>query len=330
MYFPHFTLQVSSTQIIKMKTTSLAVALASIASLVAAAPANLALAKRADIDSTILNYALTLEHLEATFYAEGIKNFTQADFYAAGFTEELFYPNLMEIANDEATHVTFLTSAIKAAGFAPVDACTYNFGELTPASFMATASFLEGVGVSAYLGAAALITNKDYLTAAGSILTVEARHNAFARHENHESPFPQPFDAPLDFDEVYSLAAGYIVSCPSTNVALPVKAFPALTVAPGAAEHIPQGTMVKFTVAAGTTLPSGPLYMAWPLVTGPVFVEATVSGSDVTAMVPVGAAGSVAPAGEAFAILTTSNTTLTDDNTVAGPAIVPVLCPYLA
>lgn len=68
-------------------------------------------AKRAVTDADILNYALTLEHLEATFYKEGLQNYTQADFVAAGFADP-FYANLMEVAKDEATHVSFLTSAL--------------------------------------------------------------------------------------------------------------------------------------------------------------------------------------------------------------------------
>jgi Ferritin-like domain len=84
--------------------------------------------------------------------------------------------------------------------------------------------------VSAYLGAAASIANKQYLTAAGSILTVETRHNTYLIGTNGGNPVPVAFSTPLDFDEVYSLASAFIVSCPASNPVIPVKAFPALSV----------------------------------------------------------------------------------------------------
>lgn len=74
--------------------------------------------------------------------------------------------------------------------------------------------------------------SKTYLTAAGSILTVEARHSSYLRAAQRQSPFPQAFDAPLSINEVYSLASQFITSCPESNPALPVKAFPALTLDP--------------------------------------------------------------------------------------------------
>jgi hypothetical protein len=77
-------------------------------SAVAASPIN----KRDINDGDILNYALTLEHLEAKFYSEGLANFTQADFAAAGY-DSTFYSNLKEISFDETTHVGFLTTALK-------------------------------------------------------------------------------------------------------------------------------------------------------------------------------------------------------------------------
>jgi len=89
---------------------TVAIAAAS-AGLVSAAP----LAdKRADgiNDGVILNYALTLEHLEDTFYRQGLANFTQDDFKAAGF-DETFYGNVKKVSADETTHVGFLTEALK-------------------------------------------------------------------------------------------------------------------------------------------------------------------------------------------------------------------------
>lgn len=270
-------------------------------------------------DAQILNYALTLEHLEDTFYQQGLANFTQAQFAAAGYNAT-FYNNLKEISSDEATHVSFLTSALEAAGAKAVAACTYDFGVTSVQSFIATSNILEGVGVSAYLGAAQNITNKAYLTAAASILTVEARHSAYIRASdqpvgNNLSPFPSPFDTPLDFDEVYSLASQFIVSCPKTNPALPVKAFPVLS---GPAGIVTTGQTVSFKLATGTV--SSEVQLAFITVTGPIFANATTTnGNTFTVQVPSGIAG------QSYAVLQScGQTTVDDSNILAGPAVFDV------
>ena len=86
---------------------------------------------------------MTLEHLEDTFYREGLANYTEADFAAIGL-DATFYDNLKEISADETTHVAFLTAGLTAAGATPVAQCTYDFGVSTPAQFVALASVLEG------------------------------------------------------------------------------------------------------------------------------------------------------------------------------------------
>ena len=86
--------------------------------------------------------------------------------------------------------------------------------------------------------------SKNYLTAAGSILTVESRHSAYIRDALAQSPFPSPFDVPLTYNEVYTLAAPFIRSCPESNPPLPVKAFPTLTASPENPKTINSGTEI--------------------------------------------------------------------------------------
>lgn len=210
-----------------------------------------------------------------------------------------------------------------ALGSAAVAECEYSFPSTDAASFVALASVLEGVGVSAYLGAAASIADPAYLTAAGSILTVEARHNAYIRAALAESPFPQPFDNPLTFDEVYTLASSFIVSCPSTNAALPVKAFPALSL--GTTGTIKSGDTITLETPGYVLLPQdgkGPVYAAFITVTGPIYADATAVDGGFTVVVPTGING------QSYVVLTGCKDSITDSTVAAGPAIVEITNPY--
>lgn len=189
---------------------------------------------------------------------------------------------------------------------------------------MATASVLEGVGVSAYLGAAQFISNKGYLTAAGSILTVEARHSSYLRNQLGQSPYPSPFDTPLDFNEVYTLAAAFIASCPASNPPLPVKAFPSIAVSPAG----PYQTVTDVTFMPGpgfNTPASTQLYAAFITVTGPIFTAAEpIQGGGYQVTIPRGLSG------QSYAVLTTDMTSVMDSNIVAGPALLEIATPYFS
>ncbi|KDQ20804.1 hypothetical protein BOTBODRAFT_183530 [Botryobasidium botryosum FD-172 SS1] len=273
--------------------------------------AHAAPSKRSDpppTDIQILNYALTLEHLENAFYSGALAKFDDAAFSKANLNRALFE----QIASHEAAHVKFLTTALGDQATKP---CNYSFPYTDPTSFSALSAVLEGVGVSAYLGAAALIQNKDYLTAAGAILTTESRHAAWvSSSENNNLPWSGPFDTPLGLNDVYSLAAPFITSCPSTNPALPVKAFPALNVTGGAGSINP-GSTISVTFANATTAAgSGQLFLAFFSGLSTTFAPYDASKNTVT--VPAGLAGTV------YAVATSvSNGTVTDDNTLAGPII---------
>ncbi|KAG8984253.1 hypothetical protein FRB90_005452, partial [Tulasnella sp. 427] len=177
-----------------------------------------------DID--ILQYALTLEHLENAFYSGALAKYDQTAFVKSGFPK-FTRKRFVQVGEHEKAHVEFLTAALGAQATKP---CEYNFPYHDPKSFAALSMILEGVGTSAYLGAAQFITDKSYLTAAGAVLTTEARHAAWvASAVNKGTPWSGPLDTPLDLKQVYSLAAGFITKCPSTNPDLGLTPFPALT-----------------------------------------------------------------------------------------------------
>jgi hypothetical protein len=121
-------------------------------------------------DLKILNYALTLEFLEAAFYKEAVQK--------GGLSGPLL--EFATLVNDhEQTHVVALRKTIKALGGTPVKSPKFDFKDTNKGSnFAGTAFVLENTGVRAYLGQATRILQKPILAAAASIVTVEARHAA--------------------------------------------------------------------------------------------------------------------------------------------------------
>jgi hypothetical protein len=143
----------------------------------------IASAGTAKSDVAILNFALTLEYLEAAFYAEAV---------SAGKFSGKVGTFASVVAKHEAAHVAFLKGAL---GSAAVKSPKFDFkGTNTDMTkFMATAQVLEDTGVAAYLGQAGNIKSKKILAAAGSVLAVEARHAGWIRDLNDKPGAPSSF-----------------------------------------------------------------------------------------------------------------------------------------
>jgi len=288
-----------------MKSTFATLALALSA---AAIPHPLPKRDTAPTDTEILNYALTLEHLENAFYSGALAKFSQSDFTDAGLPDYA-RGRFEQVAAHEAAHVAFLSKALGSNATQP---CAYNFPYSTPAEFVALSIALEGVGVSAYSGAAQFISNQDYLTAAAVVLSTEARHASWvAGAVDKIEPWSGALDTPLSLNNVYTLAAAFITSCPSSNPTLPLKAFPTLNVtleshSPGAEGTVSyegssssDGTQLAFFSGLST-------YFA-PISGGKFQLPANITGT-------------------AYAVVTNSSdqSAVTDSTTVAGPAIVQI------
>ena len=172
-------------------------------------------------DLAILNYALSLEHLEATFYTEGLTRLLAADFSSAAFANVLgrgtvngVYGNLQRIRDHEVAHVETLRTTIRSLGGTPVSACTYNFRYRNAQEFLQIAQSLENLGVEAYNGAIGRLQAAALKTASATIATVEGRHAAYLNLVNSEIPFPKAFDGTKMMSEVLAAAAAFITSCP--------------------------------------------------------------------------------------------------------------------
>ena len=152
-------------------------------------------------DVGVLNFALTLEYLEAAFYNEATANQGKSTF----IKDKQAQAFLKTVTTDENAHVAYLK---KALGSKAIAAPKVDFGGTTSneAMFKKTAFELENTGVHAYLGQALNITTPSTVAAALSIATVEARHASVAGLLIKATPkqiAPDgSFDKPFTADEV--------------------------------------------------------------------------------------------------------------------------------
>lgn len=155
-------------------------------------------------DLDILNYALTLEFLEADFYKKVID-------------ANLFKGKNLDIIKNfgetEQAHVDALTATIKKLGGTPVTAPKTKFDTSDAMAVTELASTVENLGAAAYLAQTPKIKNMEVLAAALSIHTVEARHAATLLTLLGKSVTPDgAFGKPAEMDQVLAAVKPFIVA----------------------------------------------------------------------------------------------------------------------
>jgi rubrerythrin len=170
-----------------------AIAVAATSGAVAVAPfVSRAIAQAQGTDADVLNFVLTLEYLEADFYAHAKTLALGAEARALA----------QELGEHEEQHVDALQAAVRRLGGRPANRPEFVFPDRTETSFIKLAVALEDTGVSAYNGAIPRLGSREIRAAAGTIAQIEARHAAAVRLARGGQPAPDAFDGALDQSQV--------------------------------------------------------------------------------------------------------------------------------
>lgn len=156
---------------------------------------------------TVLNFALNLEYLEAEFYTYALYGSSITSFgigidgqangsnpvgggVTSGGSKVTFSNNLVfsqeiaaQIGSDERAHVKLLRTALGSSAIAKpninLNALGFGFGSQN--DFLKLSRIFEDIGVTAYAGAAGLLTTPAIITTAARILAAEAEHVSTVR-----------------------------------------------------------------------------------------------------------------------------------------------------
>lgn len=277
----------------------------------------------ADADSQVLNFLLTLEHIERAFYLAAPQKYSAQGFVTAGYTIS-DYGRFRQMGVHEASHVEFLESSLAAARMDRVQPCVYSFPDNDPKLFVAASLMLENVVASAYNAALAYIKDKAYLAAAASIFGVESRHASYVSGVPLASnPWNTAYETPLSMNQILTLISPYTQQCPASNAALlpaSLQAFPQLTIDTHPTPS--QSINLTFAPPAKPLSEAESLFVAWISGMGVVVTQVEGEGQ-LTTQVPA----DMADRGAVYVLVVRgskdmSNLRMDDASTEAGPAFV--------
>jgi hypothetical protein len=163
-------------------------------------------------DVAILNFGLRFERLQATFYTQADEMGTIASM--AGAKREW----ARTLGAHERAHVKIIKQVL---GSNAEGRPSFDFGKAneTDAAFTRTAVAMEDLTVALLAGVTPKVRDKGVVAALFSLLTVEARHAAWARHIVGSTPAPRAFDEPMTLRQVQGAIARtrFVVTRPRTS-----------------------------------------------------------------------------------------------------------------
>jgi len=153
---------------------------------------------------------------------------------------------------EEAIHIATIADLLQTYDAPLIPPYNYSFPVKSPQEFFELADIITSVGIGATIGLAdrLAVTDPQLINSVSSILTVEARHDAFFRHIDRKSPNPAPFDTGISDIWAYNLALSFAKpgSCP---VEVPLPILPVLNVsnpsAPGCGYTFTNASLLEFT-----------------------------------------------------------------------------------
>ncbi|KAE9377319.1 hypothetical protein N431DRAFT_453671 [Stipitochalara longipes BDJ] len=276
---------------------------------------------------TIANF---IENVEAAFFTTALANFTSDSSFTEAKVNGISLSDVVtKVAAQEAVHVATIETLLTANGAKTVAPCKYVFPVSNTDDFLVQANVITSASIGAVNALSALIaqTDPELVTSTSSIITIEARHDAFFRIAVSQVPNPTPFDTPLSPTYAFNLVLAFVEpsSCPQLPD-LPV--LPQLTIAsqsPATTLGGPAMMPTSVTFAFDSSLEvNGKLFVGWLNQDNqPAYTKLTVNGAGKgTADVPKGLNG------VAFAAITNQSSETTVDGltaaTVAGPVAIVI------